>query len=450
MYSSQRYNVIGLAVRLTVGMIVAFTSVLPAEAKIELVTLPERSSCQLTIYNSADITLVRDERNLTFKKGKNRIEYSWVGTLIDPTSVQIEPLPGAPPFQIVDTDFPPGVQNTLVWNIESNTSGSVAVRISYFTSGITWSADYGLVLNTVEKEGTLSGFVTVTNNSGEDYENSQVRLIVGKIHLVEEIHDLATINIDVYRSFRGKNKSIFESKRRNILDAEYNKNGEVHVDIKAKEVKKESLSDYFIYTVEGRETIENKWSKRLPSMTVANLPVKSVFKFENYRLGPEPIRFVTFKNDKESKMGKEPIPDGTLHVMKIDDRGNLLYLGNTAQKYVPIDGTVEVNLGPDREVQVEAKLFNAKTTDFAFNHRGDIAGWDSWSTYKVRIRNFKSAPIRVEMKRKHDPPFEILTDLKFEKEDREITKFTLDIPAHSDREFTYTVRAFNGTRGEGK
>jgi hypothetical protein len=35
-----------------------------ARAKIDLVTLPSRDTVQLTIYNSADMTLVRESRAL--------------------------------------------------------------------------------------------------------------------------------------------------------------------------------------------------------------------------------------------------------------------------------------------------------------------------------------------------------------------------------------------------
>ncbi len=56
---------------------------------IELVTVPKKESVQLTIYNSADITMVRESRTLTFKKGLNTLQYSWAGTLIDPTSLRL-------------------------------------------------------------------------------------------------------------------------------------------------------------------------------------------------------------------------------------------------------------------------------------------------------------------------------------------------------------------------
>ncbi|MGB9677094.1 MAG: hypothetical protein ACPLZ9_00605, partial [Candidatus Ratteibacteria bacterium] len=62
-------------------------SVLNLFSKIDLVSLPSREKVQLTIYNSADLTLVRDERILTLKKGENSLQFSWANTLIDPTSL---------------------------------------------------------------------------------------------------------------------------------------------------------------------------------------------------------------------------------------------------------------------------------------------------------------------------------------------------------------------------
>jgi hypothetical protein len=40
----------------------------PPAGAIELVTIPKRENVQLTIYNSADLTLVRERRNIVVKK----------------------------------------------------------------------------------------------------------------------------------------------------------------------------------------------------------------------------------------------------------------------------------------------------------------------------------------------------------------------------------------------
>ena len=53
---------------------------------VDLSTVPKRNTVQLTIYNSEDLTLVRETRTVTFKKGVNPLQFSWSNTLIAPTS----------------------------------------------------------------------------------------------------------------------------------------------------------------------------------------------------------------------------------------------------------------------------------------------------------------------------------------------------------------------------
>src|SRR6478609_7579518 len=59
-------------------------------SNVDLSTVPKRNTVQLTIYNSEDITLVRETRTVTFKKGVNPLQFSWAGTLIDPSSVELK------------------------------------------------------------------------------------------------------------------------------------------------------------------------------------------------------------------------------------------------------------------------------------------------------------------------------------------------------------------------
>src|SRR5206468_8120808 len=132
-----------------------------APARISLVTLPERDSVQLTIYNSVDLTLVRETRSLTFRKGVNKLEFSWANTLIDPTSVEFRALTHADEVEVLDVSFPPRVTNTLEWRINSEIAGEVVCEIRYFTSGISWSADYVAEANQAEKWVDLAGQVRV-------------------------------------------------------------------------------------------------------------------------------------------------------------------------------------------------------------------------------------------------------------------------------------------------
>ena len=116
-------------------------------AAVDLVTLPTREGTQLTIYNSEDITMVREHRLLTVKEGVNRIQFSWANTLIDPTSIEFRILDNQDKVDLVDTTFPAGRNDALQWNIQSKMAGKIPVEIRYFTSGITWAADYVGIAN---------------------------------------------------------------------------------------------------------------------------------------------------------------------------------------------------------------------------------------------------------------------------------------------------------------
>ena len=50
-----------------------------------------------------------------------------------------------------------------------------------------------------------------------------------------------------------------------------------------------------------------------------DVPVVNLYKFEEDRYGPQVVRFLSFKNDKEHKLGATPIPDGTLKVYRTAD-----------------------------------------------------------------------------------------------------------------------------------
>src|SRR5688572_18423494 len=86
-----------------------------AHARINVVTLPNRDTVQLTIYNSVDLTLVKETRHLTFRRWLNKLEFSWANTLIDPTSVEFRALTHADEVDVLDVSFPPRVANTLEW-----------------------------------------------------------------------------------------------------------------------------------------------------------------------------------------------------------------------------------------------------------------------------------------------------------------------------------------------
>src|SRR5437763_16110759 len=96
---------------------------------VDLSTVPKRDSVQLTIYNSEDLTLVRETRAVTFKKGANPLQFSWANTLIDPTSVELRFLTDPDKLVVLDTTFPHDRPQVLYWNVHSDFDGAATIEI---------------------------------------------------------------------------------------------------------------------------------------------------------------------------------------------------------------------------------------------------------------------------------------------------------------------------------
>ena len=422
---------------------------------VDLATVPRRDTVQLTIYNSEDLTLVREMRTLTFKKGLNGLQFSWANTLIDPSSVELRFLTSADKLALLDTTFPHDKPQQLSWNVMSEFDGDAKVEITYFTSGITWSADYALVSDAAEKNLAFEGFVRVTNNSGEEYEGAQVRLVVGTINLVEKIAQLAQVRMEEVAALgddrlRGLRRSVAKSAMAMPAAAPMVAADGMMMEMaaKPKEIVKEGLSEYFIFSIPGTETIPNGWSKRLRAIEAAAVPFTVQYRYRPMEYGDRLVRLYTFKNDEPCKLGGSPLPDGVIRVFRDNGRDGLSYLAQVPTKYVAIGDKVEVNLGEDPEVIFELiKLRAARDNLWMQLHGMDIfrrvgepgvdidvnssvAGWDDREVYTQRIRNYTAKPIEVEVRRAFPGHVEFRSALPGVKlHDFQTVQFSTTVPA---------------------
>jgi len=429
----------------------------PASA-IELVTLPRRDNVQLTIYNSADLTLVRERRNLTLKRGWNWLQFMWANTLIDPTSLHLEPLAHADKIDVRQLVFPAGLKDVGRWLIRSEVSGQVPFEITYFTSGLSWRAFYMGTLAADERRMRLQGYVRVGNNSGEDYDCAQTRLIVGKVHQLDRIAELARRRYPynrpgqaVLREAGGiEEEQLFDSYNGRARDFARDNLGA----LAPKEIRKEGLSEYFLYTIEGTETIPEGWGKRLISFDVDDIAVKSLYKYDEQRWGKRAIRFVSFANDEEHNLGETPIPNGTVRIYRQTGAGgHLSYIGAADVKYIPVGEEVELNLGPARLVSIEPALMEFRVANYLFDGKDNVAGWDEGRSWKVKMTNTRRLPAEIEITRGFKSAYWTLRlddghGVSYTKHDATHARFRTELPPRSTRTFTYTVTTYHGTRRE--
>ena len=392
---------------------------------VDLSTVPQRDTVQLTIYNSEDLTLVRETRKVSFNQGVNSLQFSWANTLIDPTSIELRLLTNPDKITLLDTTFPHDKPQMLYWNVQSELDGEATVEITYFTSGITWSADYVCTANQDETRLQFEGFVRVTNSSGEEYENAQIRLVVGQINLVEKIAELAKVRLeDVEKMDADK---LARARGAVVRRAMALPEAAAPMDAAAaeappqpKEIIKEGLSEYFIYTVEGTETIPHGWSKRMRSFEGQTVPFEIQYRYRQTQYGDQLVRMYLLTNDEASKLGTTPLPDGTVRVFRDNGRDGLSFLVAQSVNYVPIGDKIELNLGVDPEVQFElvklrvwrdnvwmqlqgANVYRrVDQPNVQIDVRSTVAGWDDHTVFAQRVRNHTPKPIKIEVRRTFD------------------------------------------------
>jgi hypothetical protein len=436
---------------------------------VDLSTVPTRNTVQLTIYNSEDLTLVRETRKVTFKPGANPLQFSWANTLIDPTSVELRFLTNGEKLTVLDTTFPHAKPQMLYWNVQSELDGEATVEITYFTSGIHWSADYVVIADADEAQMNVEGFVRVDNQSGEEYEDAQVRLVVGRVNLVEKIAQLAqALGKDMAR-FDDSEKRDMKLRTMRVMSRDkdsgekevfYDQFGVVagkKMQEAAKEVVKEGLGEYFIYTIEGTETIRSGWSKRLRSLEAAKVPLKIQYRYRPQEYGEKLVRMYLLTNNKESRLGTTPLPDGTFRLFRKNGRDGLSYLAGQTIKYIPIGDKIELNLGTDPEVIFDLiKLRTGRDDVWMQVHGADIfrrvdepgvdievsssvAGWDDHTVFAQRVRNYTKKPIDMEIRRTFPGHVVFRSQLDAKNHDFQTVQYTAAIKPGEKAELLYEI-----------
>ena len=402
-------------------LLIILILVAPLYSAVDLVTLPRRDATQLTIYNSVDLTMVRESRTLTVRKGINCIQFSWANTLIDPTSIDFRMLSHQSEVTLRETTYPHDRNEALQWNIHSEINGSVQVEIRYFTSGITWSASYAGIAEAQEKELSLKGYVRVINNSGEEYDNAQVRLVVGKINLVESIIELARqkkkgdVTVDEDKKFLAEAKEELCKailKCANDIDAPAEKQ---------KSVEKKGLSEYFLFTIEGRETIHHQQPVQLLALDVKGAALEPLYRCSDRRSPQQFIKIYRVKNEKLAdsslsdmkNLGIAPIPDGLVMLYSEYANKDLAFMGSSQTSYVPIGARLESELGLNSDISLCRRVLNRTITDIVARQYKrridtqwvlyyDLVDFNSHEFRQEEVINGQAQTVKCEIERRFE------------------------------------------------
>jgi hypothetical protein len=301
---------------------------------------------------------------------------------------------------------------TLVWSLENRGAAAQKVEASYLANNMNWSADYVLTVGRDEKAADLDGWVTLTNSSGVAYNNAKLQLVAGEIHRTALPAPRVAMEAMVAKSAQGG------------------------------QFQQEGFSEYHLYTLGRRTSIQNNESKQISLLNASGVTVEKFLLVEGqpyfYRnpqgIGnpiTQPVKVsYRFKNDEKSGLGM-PLPAGTIRVYQADSKGGIQFLGEDNISHTPKDESVKIYVGNAFDVVCERKQLDYKK----------IASNQVEMEYQITLRNHKDTAVTVEVREPVGGDWEVVnSNLKWTKLDATTIGFSIPVEKDGTATLDYRVR----------
>jgi len=329
----------------------------------------------------------------------------------------------------IETSFPgriifpkvPGnlrARPTLVISLHSGAERAQQLELSYLTGGLSWRADYVANLAPDEKTLDLSGWVTLTNQSGAAYPNATLQLVAGDVNRAQQRPERLLAKADMARSMAAA----------------------------APRMAEESLFEYHLYTLDRPTTLAVNQTKQVALLTASSVPVRKEYLLQgqNYYysgsygdLGEKQKVgvFLEFDNKESSRLGM-PLPKGILRVYKRDSEGRAQFVGEDSLDHTPKNELVRLKLGDAFDVTARRKQ-----TDYKSLGRQGRFGSVHESAFQVDLKNAKKEAVTVSLLEPLPGDWELLQESHpYTKEAAGTAKFRVTVPAEGSATLTYRVR----------
>jgi hypothetical protein len=447
-------------------------------------TLDDQVELAVTVYNS-DIALVRDVRNLLLAPGVSDLHFVDIAATVNPATVHFRSLSepsrlsvleqnyeydllepekllrkyvgrevtlvrtrrdqpagreeavkarllsynSAPVWQIggeivtgMQADhikFPelPGnlySRPTLIWTLANSGGTRHRVEASYLAGKLSWNADYVLTVARDDSAADLDGWVTVVNGSGTSFKNARLQLVAGELHRVRQL--IGRMAAD-------------DSRKELAASA-------------AAPMAQEAFSEYHLYTLGRKTTINNSETKQVSMLGATGLPVQKRYVVDGlpfyYRgaqnpgaPGTDPVQvFYQFKNDGTGGLGL-PMPAGIVRVYQSDSRGGVQLVGEDRIEHTPKDETINLRIGNAFDIVCERRQ-----NDFQ-----KISSTTYEMEYEVTLRNHKTVPVTIAVNEPIGGTWRMLQSSHlWTKTSAWAAQFTVPVRAESTAVLKYRVR----------
>jgi hypothetical protein len=447
-------------------------------------TLNDQAEVSLTVYNS-DIALVRDVRNLQLARGTGNLRFMDIAATVNPATVHFRSLTEPSNVSVLEQNYEYDLLDpdkllrkyvgrevtlmrtrqdggttrqeevkalllsynngpvwkigneivtglnadhirfpelpdtlysrpTLIWTIQNDGIARHRVEASYLAGRLAWNADYVLTVARDDKAADLNGWVTLTNNSGTGFRNAKLQLVAGDLNRVRQQLNKA-------------------------MDMMERPAAAARAEV---QMTQESFSDYHLYTVGRKTSINNSQTKQVSMLEGTDVPILKkyvvegqAYYYRNQMHPGSPLKdlvqvYYEFKNEQKAGLGM-PMPAGVLRVYQEDSRGGVQFVGEDRINHTPKDETLNIKIGNAFDVVCERKQ-----TDFE-----KIASNVYELEYEITLRNHKATPVSIDVNEPVGGTWRMITSShKWTKSSAWSAQFTVPVAADSTTVLKYRVR----------
>jgi hypothetical protein len=312
---------------------------------------------------------------------------------------------------------------TLVWKVSAQRAGQHDAQVTYQTDGITWRADYNVVVDKDDKTCDIGAWVTLLNQSGASYPNAKVKLVAGDVQRFKPIEPR-------YASLGMGGGG------------------------RAPEVTEKPFFEYHLYTLTRPTTLAQNSTKQIELFPQRkDVPITKSYTYygaspqiRTYTSGTYTGRgfdstvnnkvdvYLKTKNNEKNGMGV-PLPAGRIRVYKQNDAdASLEFVGEDVIDHTPKDEDVLMRMGSAFDI-----VGDRKQTDYQINQN------EHWVTesFQITVRNHKKEPIQVTIKENlyRTLNWEITKNSdNYEKQDYRTINIPIDVPVDGEKIVSYSVK----------
>ena len=272
---------------------------------------------------------------------------------------------------------------TLVWKLDADKGGPHDAQVTYQTDGLTWRADYNIVVNKDDTAADVGAWVSILNESGASYPNAKLKLVAGDVQRIQPPQDdLRPVTADAAdgEDRRGDARLPGEVVLRiPPLHARPTDVGlqQLHQADRAVRAANERAGDQDVRLLRPARAVAATGSRPSPTRTATSAR----------RATRRSTSTSRSRTPRRTAWASRCPPGGCASTSRTKPTAANEFIGEDVIQHTPKDEEVLVKLGTAFDIVGERKQ-----TDFTANYDGHVIT----ESFEIKVRNHKKEPVKSD------------------------------------------------------